>query len=141
MEFVNYFPLRLKEERLRLGLSQDEAAVLCGVSREMWGKYERGTGDPASSKLIAFGNAGADIVFIFTGIRAISTLDDNERLLLNYYRAAPDALKNAAMGVLLRAQTPQPQTITQTASGNGSVQIGGNNTGSVNNDAKGRKRK
>ena len=141
MEFMNYFPLRLKEERLRLGLSQDEAAVLCGVSREMWGKYERGTGDPASSKLIAFCNAGADVSFLFTGIRTISTLDDNERLLLNSYRAAPDALKNAAVGVLLSAQQPPPTPIIQKAKASGVVQIGGNNTGTVINEPKGRKRK
>ena len=141
MEFVNYFPLRLKEERLRLNISQDEAAALCGVSREMWGKYERGVGDPASSKLIAFGNAGADLSFIFTGVRTISTLDDGERLLLNHYRAASDTLKHAALGVLLSAQQPPPTSVKQKAKASGVVQIGGNNTGTVSNEPKGRKRK
>lgn len=61
--------LRLKEERLRLGLSQQDAADACGVSREMWGKYERGKGVPGGEVLFSFASRGADINYILTGMR------------------------------------------------------------------------
>ena len=78
----------------------------------MWGKYERGSGEPASSKLMAFSAAGADLAFIFSGIRAESTLSNEESVLLNHYRAAPEAIKKAALGVLLSVQQPDAQ-VTQ----------------------------
>lgn len=89
MENVNYFSLRLKEERERLGLSQGEAAENIGVSREMWGKYERGAADPAASKLMQFAGSGADIAYILTGIRSMpieDTLTRGERATLDHYR-------------------------------------------------------
>lgn len=42
MEKTSLFGKRLKEERIKLGLNQAEAAEKCGFSREMWGKWERG---------------------------------------------------------------------------------------------------
>ena len=132
---------RLKEERERTGLSQEAFGAVGGVKKLTQFNYESGKRSPDAEYLGAISKISVDVTYIVTGIRSASSLDDNERILLNSYRAAPNALKNAALGVLLSAQTPQPQTITQTASGNGSVQIGGNNTGSINNDAKGRKRK
>ena len=60
---------RIKEERKRLGLTQSEAGNLCGVTRETWGKYERGVFDISGSVLRAFSNAGADVDYITTGVR------------------------------------------------------------------------
>ena len=42
MNFDSLCAARLKTERARLKLSQIQVSGLCGVSREMWGKYERG---------------------------------------------------------------------------------------------------
>lgn len=67
--FYSQFAERLKNERDRLGLSQAEAGDLCGVSREMWGKYERGKGVPGGEVLFSFAAAGADINYILTGQR------------------------------------------------------------------------
>lgn len=61
---------RLKSERLKLGLSQAQAADLCGVSREIWGKYERGNAVPGGEVLFSFAATGADIQYILTGIRS-----------------------------------------------------------------------
>lgn len=60
---------RLKEERKRLGMSQQSAAETCDVSREMWGKYERGQSVPGGEVLFAFAAAGADVQYILTGVR------------------------------------------------------------------------
>ena len=98
-------------------------------------------GNAPMDKLLLLSELGLDVSFIFTGVRTISTLDDGERLLLNHYRAASDTLKHAALGVLLSAQQPPPTSVKQKAKASGVVQIGGNNTGTVSNEPKGRKRK
>lgn len=59
---------RLREERKRLRLTQAAAAQLVGVSREMWGRYERGS-MPGSEPANALKAAGFDVDYVFTGIR------------------------------------------------------------------------
>lgn len=67
--FSSLFGGRLAEERKRLGLNQEEAGHACGVSREMWGKYERGRAVMGTEVLSRFGIAGADVLYILTGQR------------------------------------------------------------------------
>ncbi|WP_433886086.1 helix-turn-helix domain-containing protein [Pseudomonas vranovensis] len=62
---------RMKEERIRLGLKQASAAELCGVSREIWGRYERGAAVPGGEVLFSFAKAGADIQFVLTGTHSV----------------------------------------------------------------------
>ena len=66
---------RIKAERKRLELSQDEAGRFCGVTRETWGKYERGVFEMGVAVFRAFVAAGADPDFIMTGIQK-SDFDD-----------------------------------------------------------------
>lgn len=61
----------MKEERVRLGLKQADAAELCGVSREIWGRYERGAAVPGGEVLFSFANAGADVQFVLTGEHSV----------------------------------------------------------------------
>lgn len=77
------FSYRLYEERKRLGISQASAAQACGVSREMWGKYERGLAYPGCDIIEKFASCGADITYILTGRRErpASELTDRARLL------------------------------------------------------------
>ncbi len=63
---------RLKVERKRLGKSQGQIADLCGSSREMWGRYERGTYPISAGVLRAFIECGADAEYLHTGIRSSS---------------------------------------------------------------------
>ena len=67
VDFISLFAPRLKIERKRLGLSQAEAAQVCGVSREIWGKYERAMAVPGGDVIFAFASAGADIHFVKIG--------------------------------------------------------------------------
>ncbi len=64
---------RLREERERLGLKQSEIAELAGVSREMWGRYERGA-LPGSEVLIALASIKSpeklDVLYVITGQRS-----------------------------------------------------------------------
>lgn len=70
MSFIAHdFCARLKSERERLNLSQQEAAEIAGVRRENWGKYERGLVEPSSYVLGRFFAHGADPLYLYKGHR------------------------------------------------------------------------
>jgi transcriptional regulator with XRE-family HTH domain len=69
VNFSSRFGGRILEERQRLGLSQDALAALCGVSREMWGKYERGISVMGADVLYAFALSGGNALYALTGLR------------------------------------------------------------------------
>ncbi len=74
---------------------------MCGVSREMWSKYERGVAVPGGDVWVAFALAGANVQFILTGISSSNVvLSPDESELVQYYRQAPLALKVAAVAAL-----------------------------------------
>lgn len=58
---------RLKAERVRMGLSQDEFAGLAGVQRRAQGSYERDQRLPDAGYLAAIAQHGADVQLILTG--------------------------------------------------------------------------
>lgn len=60
---------RVKEERVRLGLTQEQAAEKCEVTRVQWGRYERGLSDFSGRVLKAFVSLGADEGYILLGIK------------------------------------------------------------------------
>ncbi|EGV2900929.1 TPA: helix-turn-helix transcriptional regulator [Salmonella enterica subsp. salamae] len=93
--------VRLKSERKRLSLNQADAAALCGVSRETWGKYERGAMVPGGDVLLSFALNGANVQYILTGENSggvMLTRDEIE--LIETYRAAPLMVKAAALAAL-----------------------------------------
>ncbi|WP_207233643.1 helix-turn-helix domain-containing protein [Salinicola tamaricis] len=59
---------RLKQERHRLSLSQEELARLCGVSKRAQASYESGERSPRAEYLEAAAGAGVDVHFVLTGI-------------------------------------------------------------------------
>jgi transcriptional regulator with XRE-family HTH domain len=62
----------LKSERKRLGYSQADMATECSVSREMWGKYERGESIPGGEVFFHLFELGADVNYILSGKRGVS---------------------------------------------------------------------
>ncbi|MDO8890220.1 MAG: helix-turn-helix transcriptional regulator [Sulfurimicrobium sp.] len=58
---------RLKEERERLGHSQEVFAREAGVHRNTQAKYEKGEGVPDANYLAAIESLAADIEYIVTG--------------------------------------------------------------------------
>lgn len=66
---------RLREERLRLGLSQPAFAALAGASKSGQAKWERDGASPNAAALIAFAEAGADVLYILTGRRTADRPD------------------------------------------------------------------
>ncbi|HGB3291809.1 TPA: helix-turn-helix domain-containing protein [Salmonella enterica subsp. enterica serovar 40:-:1,5] len=90
MNFNSLCAERIKFERTRLSLTQAQAAMICGVSREMWGKYERGQAVPGGEVLFSFAEAGADIQYILLGEVRL-TANQEEKNLLENYRAMDKA--------------------------------------------------
>lgn len=60
---------RLKEERGRLGLTQEAFGGLGGVSRAAQESYESGRRDVSSDYLASLAKAGVDVMYILTGVR------------------------------------------------------------------------
>lgn len=80
---------RLKEERERLSLSQEEFGAVGGVARNAQSNYEKGKRAPDSEYLCAIASAGADVLYILTGTRmdtSVTGLSSDEVELLGVYR-------------------------------------------------------
>lgn len=86
---------RLKSERKRLILTQAEMANCCGISREIWCRYEQGKGLPGSEVLQAFLKAGGDVRFVLSGESPAE-----EALLIERFRACPKILQDAILRAL-----------------------------------------
>lgn len=101
MSFTSQCISRLKIERKRLALNQAEAAVTCGVSRETWGKYERGAIVPGGDVLLSFAVNGANVQYILTGEESGGVaLTRDEHGLVEHFRKAPLAVKAAVLAAL-----------------------------------------
>lgn len=61
---------RVRTEREKLNLTQQEAADKCGVTRVQWGRYERGLSGIDGRVLNAFTALGADATYILSGVRS-----------------------------------------------------------------------
>ena len=90
MNFSSLVAGRLADERKRLFSSQADAATACGVSREMWGKYERGVAGIGGEVLFLFAAAGADVNYILTGQRTQPPVSKRVQTLLNHYEATDE---------------------------------------------------
>ncbi|CAN2976044.1 MULTISPECIES: helix-turn-helix domain-containing protein [Pseudomonas] len=62
-----FFGERLREERERLGLSQQQLADLCGVTMRSQRNYEKNERQPDASYLEAFARSAGDVLYIITG--------------------------------------------------------------------------
>lgn len=91
---------RLREERERLGLSQQQAADAVQIRREMWSKYERGLVSPGADVFIGMTGLRIDVMYVLTGVRHGSVLETNqlsprEAALLDNYRHSGEEGKRA----------------------------------------------
>lgn len=110
---------RLREERERLRLSQQELADKCGVTMRSQRNYEKDERLPDAGYLTALQDAGADVTYVLTGdylsvaqakasvkeklkdrqLKGLELTAD-ERELIDLYRAAPLAVRLAAVAAL-----------------------------------------
>lgn len=108
MSEIKYMQIgeRLREERLRIGVSQVDFAMYCGASRNALLQWERGETAPNAGVLATMTNLGVDVLYVVTGQRSAeseATLAPAERALLQAWRESDDkgrALLAAAAEVL-----------------------------------------
>ena len=98
---------RLEEERKRLDIKSKSAMAAFGdTAPSAYGNYADGIKLPSGAFLLAIASIGADVQYIITGIRSATALLADEQLLLERYRAAPAAGKQAILGAALGQQSP-----------------------------------
>jgi transcriptional regulator with XRE-family HTH domain len=92
---------RLREERVRLDLSQEDLAQAGGVNRNTQGSYERGARNPDTAYLAGVAALGIDTVYVLAGERLLRTgLSDVEETIISQFRAIPPDDQKALLRVL-----------------------------------------
>lgn len=97
------FGMRLREERKRLGLNQEEFASLAGIQRLAQSQYEAETREPRLSYLKAIGAGGVDLYYVMFGNRVgESTLlpSDRRRIETHVFELIEDYAKQQCNGAL-----------------------------------------
>ncbi|CAN7596220.1 helix-turn-helix domain-containing protein [Variovorax paradoxus] len=128
---MGVFSSRLREERKRLGLSQEALAELGGVKLNAQSNYETGKRAPDADYLARVAVHGVDVAFLFSGQRTPVARDASandeqspstasgdivmravtreEAALLDNYEAADERGRAAARSVLDALAQPQPK--------------------------------
>jgi transcriptional regulator with XRE-family HTH domain len=79
---MNSFGDRLREERERLGVSQEVMGEMGGVKKLAQRNYENGSRSPSASYLTLVAGAGVDVTYVLTGVRMPPELQDYIRRML-----------------------------------------------------------
>ncbi|TKC83447.1 helix-turn-helix transcriptional regulator [Trinickia terrae] len=82
---------RLREERLRVGLSQDEFAAIGGLGRKSLGLYESDERAPDTNFLLALRGIGVDVWYVLTGQTLVDSLTSEESELVKRCRLGKEA--------------------------------------------------
>lgn len=91
---MNSIGERLTAERNRLGFNQGEMAERGGVQRTAQSNYERGARVPDAAYLAAIAQAGADVLFIVTGVPT-PAVDEDIRLYGDAWESLDRALQTS----------------------------------------------
>lgn len=87
---------RLKSERKRLDLSQQELGAIGGIEANAQGLYERGKRFPNAGYLGAIAEVGVDVLFVITGTRkvlAVEAVTAGDMKLLTELDGLPDEVQ------------------------------------------------
>lgn len=126
--------IRLREERERLGMSQEALGQLGGVRKQAQLLYEKGERNPDSAYLAAVAAAGVDVLYVLTAQRsqplpAQAALPREQQALLNSYAlCSAAAKKNLLQAAALLAAGASP------SSGGVSVQVRGDRNTAAGRD-------
>ena len=88
-------------ERERVGLTIQDFALQCGVTKQTQIKYEANQNYPDIRYLLACEGRGVDVMYVLTGARSTEAMSEEHQNLIEAYEAASDDLKRAAFAVLL----------------------------------------
>lgn len=89
---------RLRAERERLGLSQEEFGRAGGVNRNSQANYEKGSRNPDAAYLASIAEVGVDVLYVLTGQRTPSReegLSVKEEKVLQNFRSLSEGDQKA----------------------------------------------
>jgi len=89
---------RLKEERERIGLSQEQLGIVGGVKKLAQFRYENGDTYPNAQYLTEVVKIGIDVNYVLFGVRSNAELTSEEQQLLETFRAAPPVMRQFMLG-------------------------------------------
>ena len=116
---------RLKEERKRLKLNQEEFAALGGVKKGAQFNYENGSRAPDTDYLFAISAAGVNLVYLMTGVLSEDAMSEDEKEVLTGYRSLDVRNKARVLGLIEGASgvdtQSAPSKIGPTVTFHGSV--------------------
>lgn len=106
---------RLREERERLQMSQEELGSVGGVRKQAQLHYEKDERSPDARYLSEIAKVGVDVAYVLTGERAkpiaeLELLPPQERILLDNFRHAPKGVQagvRTTLGAFASASDPQ----------------------------------
>lgn len=89
--------VRLREERERLGLTQEAFCAAASASRRTLVDWEKGVSSPTAVQLSALSAIGVDVLYVVTGSRLAGapSLTPEESALLDNFRHSPPAAQKA----------------------------------------------
>ena len=112
---------RLKSERERLGLAQEDLASIAGASRRSVVEWDRGATVPGADALALLAQKGVDVPYVVVGVRgetSSSTLSPDEVALVDDYRKTTSEHQRTLRDVgAVFAQAASHQPASATASG------------------------
>ena len=97
---------RLREERNRLRLNQQQMAGRGGVQPQAQVRYEKGDRKPDASYLVGIAAHGVDVAYVLTGTRSEALLSAEEWKLVGYFRALD---RRGKTGLLTCANVMAPE--------------------------------
>lgn len=110
---------RLRAERTRLGVSQTELAVACGIAKNTQLNYEKDERSPDAPYLLSAQKAGVDVYYVLFGEQlpvSADQLSSFELEMLSYLKELSDYDKESlrrmayAMATVAKNPTPAPRT-------------------------------
>ena len=89
---------RLREERERIDLNQEQLGAIGGVKKLAQFNYENNKRAPDTDYLVQIAKIGIDVNYVLFGTRANNALTDEEQQLLAAFRAAPPMMRQFMLG-------------------------------------------
>ena len=110
--------IRLKEERKRLGLTQEAMGLACGVVKRTQILFEQDAHLPGGAYFVAADELGVDVTYVLVGRR--ERLAEADADLLDAWRTASPSARAAVMaalrGVVPASTESAPRTTFENAS-------------------------
>lgn len=106
------FGERLKQERQRLGMNQDDFAAVGGVKKRAQISYEKDERSPDAVYLCALLEIGVDVWYVMTGTVSAAVLTGDESELVSGYRNLDARGKAGVLGMIGGMRLPASPVTT-----------------------------